>query len=193
MINNNLTFNLATGVVQQIIAHLQAISNLLPFLMSLTPEERQSLSTVSDARWPYVEKCAEYCKNHRGKIGMAQEDLDELLLTLQNFENLRLLYGLARDLLVGLRDTKMQVGANLYRQSRAGHATIEIARMKGRPGVESILEELDKLFEGQGNFKPKDQNTEEVPKTNTEMKVSSNQFKETEDDGTMEHPNDQLA
>jgi hypothetical protein len=151
MIFNALTASLPDSLVAQIVAWLNQCTTALPFLMNLTPEERRKLPSVSDNRLPYVLKVEEYCKTHRAKIGMSQENLNELLYYAKLFKDLTTLLRLLEDLERGVRDTQMQAGAILYRQSRIGHGQIKLAYLQGKPGVEAMLDNLDKLFEGQGN------------------------------------------
>lgn len=152
MILNELNANLPSALVQQLISMIRQIVDSLPFMISLTGDERQKLTTVSDGRLPYVRKLVEYCTNHREKIGMSVENLAELQRYAQLFEDLTLLLRLVTDLRVGLRDTQMQAGAILFRLSRIGHGQIKLAYLQGKPGVEAALDDLDKLYDGQGNF-----------------------------------------
>ncbi len=135
----------------RLVAFLQQMRGDLPFLISLTPDERQALQNVSDGRLPYVLKCLEYSLEHREKIGMTVEDLAELEASARLFEQLTELVALVEDIFVGLRDTQMQAGAIFYRLTRGAHKQMKVAHKKGRPGMESILKEMDKLFANQGN------------------------------------------
>ena len=153
MISNSLNANLPATLVQQLVSFLVAIANSLPFLISLTPEERMALQSVSDGRLPYVQKCLEYCKAHRVKIGMSVEDLSELEAQALLFEQLGELLHLTEDIRTGLRDTHMQVSHNYFRLSRIAHGQMKLAYAKGRPGMEVMIDALDKLFENQGKSK----------------------------------------
>lgn len=113
-----------------------------------------ALQSISDGRLPYVKKCLEYCRAHRVKIGMSVEDLAELEEHALLFEQLGKLLHLTDDIRVGLRDTHMQVSNNYFRLSRIAHGQMKLAYAKGRPGMEIMIDDLDKLFEAQGKAKP---------------------------------------
>lgn len=151
MIQNSIDATLQDATMLRLVAFIQQMEGDLPFLISLTPEDRQALQSVADARLPYVLKCLAYCVEHRENIGMTIEDLAELQANARLFDQLTELVALVEDIYVGLRDTQMQAGAIFYRLTRGAHGQLKIAHKKGRPGMESILTELDKLFEGQGN------------------------------------------
>jgi hypothetical protein len=150
MITNFINATVSDQLMLRLVTYLQRITSALPFMISLKPEERVKLQSVSDGRLPYVLKCLEYCMAHRAKIGMSAEDLAELEATARLFEQLSELLHLVDDLKVGLRDTQMQVGANYYRLSRGVHGQMKLAYDKGRPGMENMLGDMDKLFESQG-------------------------------------------
>lgn len=153
MIMNVIVAVLTDQVMQRLVAFLEQISADLPLLTNLTAEERQSVQSIADGRLPYVRKCLRYCKAHRVKVGMTPENLAELVAIEKLFTQLSKLLRLMGNLRYGLGDTQMQVGANLFRLSRAAHLQMEIAYANGKPGIEAMLDDMDKLFEGQGNFK----------------------------------------
>ncbi len=150
MLNNFLNGNLPPATVQRIKAVLAQCGTDMPFMISLTPTERQTIPSVSDGRLPYVLKLVDVARQHRVKIGMSVEDFDDLQRQAQLFEDLTEILYLIEDLRNGVRDTRMQVGAILYRLCRAGHAQMEIAYSKGKPGLEAMLDNLNKLFANQG-------------------------------------------
>lgn len=149
MIFNELNDDLLASTVIRILMLLREILDNLS-LKGLTSDERKTLQSVADGRLAYVQKAVQYCKDNRAKIGMSQEDLDELERYGQMFADLSHLFSVVETLYSGLRDTKMQAGAILYRLSRGAHAQMKLARDKGKPGIEPLIDSLDKLFENQG-------------------------------------------
>ncbi len=153
MIMNVIVAVLTDQVMQRLVAFLEQIAADLPFLTNLTADERQSVQSIADGRLAYVRKCLKYCKAHRRKVGMTPENLAELVAIGKLFEQLTRLMHLVDDHRFGLGDTMLQVGANVFRLARATHDQMEIAYANGKPGMERIVDDMDKLFEGQGNFK----------------------------------------
>lgn len=157
MRNEFLQEQLTAATMLQITETLKLINSELPFMISLTPTERRYMPSIADRRLPYVYKLVEYAGIHRAKIGMTQEYLDELLQYASFFDALTEIFNLVDGLTEGLRDTRLQVGATLFRHSRAGHKLIAMASEKGRPGLQPILNDLDALFSKQGRRKSKPQ------------------------------------
>lgn len=144
---------LSDQLMLRLTAFLDQIAADLPFLTNLTGDERQTVQSIADGRLPYVRKCLKYCKSHRLKIGMTPENLAELVAIDKLFKQLSKLMTKMDVLRYSLGDTQKQVGANAFRLCRAAHLQMEIAYANGKPGMERILEDMDKLFDGQGNFK----------------------------------------
>lgn len=136
-----------------LIAELRTI---LGFGITLTKEQKEVLLRVEDGRIPFVEKAIEYGKQEP-KIVPPFTDLDEYTKDLTLFKALS---GIARELSSLneiVTDTRMAAGSDAFSEALRIYKISKEAAKAGVPGTKSMVDELSKLFQGQGkNKKNKD-------------------------------------
>jgi hypothetical protein len=150
MIINVIHGRLSDATLEKFLRYLEEMEADMPFLLGLDPAERMKLQSIGDNRFAYVMMCLEYCLAYHEIIGMPAADVTDLEEAGTLYLRLTDLLQQVDDFRTGLFHTQIQAGANFYRLSRFAHKTIRIAHAKGRPGMESALEQLDKKFENQG-------------------------------------------
>lgn len=116
----------------------------LPRLLSLDSDERQRVNPISDGRLPYTEKCLEAVRMHAGELEMTTEETEQFQQLAFDFEQLAHYRRLVEELALALRDTGMWVGSEYMAQCRIVHDSVRLAVRKGKPGLRSVLEDLDK-------------------------------------------------
>ena len=116
-----------------------------PYLVQLTPEERQSAMTVADRREPFVNKSLDYARKNPVLFpGFMDLDRFKNDVDVLNFhkEVLRLL----EPFMESLKDTMFTAGDEAYRTSTAFYRNVDLARKNGVVATDAIFTDLAKLF-----------------------------------------------
>lgn len=129
---------------------LQEVQDLLaPYLIALTPTERQALPKMSDRSVPFVEKVMDYAKENP-QLGPAYLEVNELEIDVQSVRDLNQIARKAHKLASGLDDTMMLAGSEAYVASLAYYNSVKGAAKLNVPGAKPIHDDLKKRFETQG-------------------------------------------
>lgn len=144
--DNKVNFSIPDQVVADAAACLAEASNLLkPYLIALTPAERQELPKMSDGTEPFVLKCLDYCQSNP-EFGPAFTNFNELKADMKVYEQLIPLYRLVLQFENKLNDTIMQAGAESYVASLSYYNSVKYAAKMNAPGAKAIAEDLSKRF-----------------------------------------------
>lgn len=151
MSNENIvSIQLPEKDLQKVLESLKTINEVLsPYLLALTPQERQNLPKMSDKTFPFVEKSLEYCKSNP-EFAPAYMNIEELSIDLKAVEDLTQIYRIVEQLSEGLNDTIMLSGSEAYTSALTYYNSIKQATKINVPKAKAIFEDLKKRFEGQG-------------------------------------------
>ena len=123
---------------------VETIKSNLPFLISLSPSDRQKLVTVGNAFKPFVEKTTEVLKQHPDIIP-GVFDKDEYLkdVKLSNdltpvFESIKSLFESIDDTLLALRSDSLHASLDIYSSVKATKNL--------KPGMDVVYADLKKFF-----------------------------------------------
>lgn len=122
-----------------------ALALLKPYLLALSPADRQAIPKMSDGTQPFVEKTIAYCESMPHFI---PQYLNATVLT----NNMALYYQLipllrvVKQLNNGLDDTAMKAGAECYAFSLNYYNSVKQASRMDIPGAKAIVEDLRKRF-----------------------------------------------
>jgi hypothetical protein len=128
-------------------------TTLKPYLIALTPAERQELPKMSDGTVPFVKKSLEYAQTNAAFVP-AYIDVNELKTDLNAVEALSQIFRPVAQLNLNLEDTITLSGSEAYVASLAFYNSVKQATKMNVPGAKAIAEDLRIRFGGQGKRPP---------------------------------------
>jgi hypothetical protein len=144
MAYQNITASLTPADIQEIKAAFATIQKKLPFIVTLSAEERRKLFKMGDKRLAFVNTSLIAAQSNRD-ILPASFDLDEFVRDYQLAANLtEVLIGL-RQLTEQVDDTLMAVGSEAMGSSLTVYDYVKTAAKK-TPGLKTIAEQLGERF-----------------------------------------------
>ncbi|OUL34487.1 hypothetical protein BV372_13885 [Nostoc sp. T09] len=145
----NITASLTPEDIQEIKAALQTIQKKLPFLVTLSVEERRKLFKMGDKSLAFVNNSLTAAQSNRD-ILPASFDVEEFMRDYQ-------LAATLTELLTGLRqvteqvdDTLLAVGSEAMSSSLTVYDYVKTAAKK-TPGLKTIAEQLGERFKAMKN------------------------------------------
>lgn len=131
--------------------HLEAIKELLPFIINLTIDQRRKLPKMNHRRKPFVEKVLYYASNDQSLIpphidveAMKRNvDLYNKLTRIE--EGLNMVKEMISDTLIGCGSDNLNTAYQIYK-------AYQIAGDSHIPGIDSVLEDLREFFK-RGKYK----------------------------------------
>lgn len=130
-------------------ALILATTTLKPYLIALTPIERQELPKMSDGTVPFVQKTLEYAQNYPAFVP-AYIDIKELKTDFDAVAALTQVFRWVEQLHLNLSDTMTLCGSEAYVASLAFYNSVKQAAKINVPGAKAITEDLKSRFAGQG-------------------------------------------
>lgn len=147
---NVVSIKIPENELEKVLASLKVVNEVLqPYLLALTPQDRQNLPKMSDKTFPFVEKSLEYCKSNP-EFAPAYLNVEELSIDFKAVEDLTQIYRIIEQLSEGLNDTIMLSGSEAYTSALTYYNSIKQATKINVPKAKAIFEDLKKRFEGQG-------------------------------------------
>jgi|JFJP01.1.fsa_nt_gi hypothetical protein len=151
MAYQNISESLSEERMATIKAAINTITNELPFLITLSSEERKSLYKLGSKSIDFVRDCNNVANNY-GEILPSGFDkagfTDDTLLFAQLSELRMLLDSLSEK----VNDTTVAVGNESLKASLIVYDYVKTAS-KSQAGLKSVAEQLKQRFKGQGNAK----------------------------------------
>ncbi|MBS3770712.1 MAG: hypothetical protein V5A51_10005 [Bacteroidales bacterium] len=125
--------------------NLKGITDEMPFLIDMTPEERRSRSVMNSARKPFVEKTIAYGEKDP-RIVPNYLDIEEMKKSMKLYEQLVELGAEFKRVGEGLSDTAAAIGENLWTGGLSIYDSSKTASRNGVPGIDSVLNDLKAFF-----------------------------------------------
>lgn len=122
-----------------------ALTVLKPYLIALTPHERQISAKISDRSLPFVEKTRDYTVSAPGFIPPYM-DATKLQNDLIVYDQLIELLRISKQLTNGLDDTALKSGGDSFTNALNYYNSVKQAARINVPGAKSIHEDLKKRF-----------------------------------------------
>lgn len=144
---NRVSAVLSEADLLEIEAHLDAIRAKMPFLVSLTAQERRELAKLGEKSVGFEEKCETYMRSHPqflpGFLSLEEINKDRALRS-------QLLRVRAKEqaLADDTADTAMVTGSEVWRADLAYYKNVQEAAKHGVPGAEAIYQDLASRFPG---------------------------------------------
>jgi hypothetical protein len=147
---NRISIKLAPADLQKVADAIKvATDTLQPYLIALTPIERQQLPKMSDGNFPFVQKSLEHAQTNAPFVP-AYLDVAELKVDMDAVENLLQLFRPIEQLYLNLQDTMTLSGSEAYVAALAFYNSVKQAAKMNVPGAKAIAEDLSLRFSGQG-------------------------------------------
>ena len=144
--DNKINFSIPDEVVVDVISKIaDAINQLKPYLIALTPTERHDLPKMSDGSLPFVQKCLDYCQLHP-EFAPTYVNFGSLVKDMEIYQQIVPIYRLVLPLENKLNDTAMEAGAESYITSLSYYNSVKLAAKADIPGAKAIYEDLKKRF-----------------------------------------------
>lgn len=148
---NLVSIEISEKEIAQVNDAIAVISNTLkPYLITLKPEQRQSLPKMSDQSIPFVNKALEYSNTHP-EFAPGFVSLPELKKDIAAFEQLRNVARRIEEVQVALEDTSMLAGSEAYVATLSYYNNTKQAVKQNIPGAKVVYDDLKKRFEDNGN------------------------------------------
>ena len=147
--DNRVSANLSPEAIAEIRGAIRVIHGQLPFLLSLTSQERKEMAKLGDKSVGFDEKCVAYMASHPeftpGFVEPAEVAKDRSLRS-QILEFSAELNTLNQ----AVDDTLMVLGSELWMADLAYYQSVREAARRGRGGADSIYQDLRQRFPGGG-------------------------------------------
>ncbi|BAY90718.1 MULTISPECIES: hypothetical protein [unclassified Tolypothrix] len=144
MVYQNITGSLSPQDIQEIKASLQTIQQKLPFLVTLSNEERRRLLKMGDKSLAFVNNSVTAAQSNRD-ILPASFDVEELVRDYQLATALTELLTSIRQLNEQVDDTLLAVGSEAMTSSLTVYDYVKTAAKK-TPGLKTVAEQLGERF-----------------------------------------------
>jgi hypothetical protein len=144
---NKINFIVPDEVITLVTEKLnEAVAALQPYLIALTPEERQTIPKMSGKTMPFVEKTLEYGES-APQFAPPYMDREAPFSDMKVLQQLTPLFRIIKAMNDGLDDTIMEAGGEGFVNALSYYNSVKQASKMNVPGAKSIFEDLSKRFE----------------------------------------------
>jgi hypothetical protein len=152
---NSVSIQISDADMDKVLDALKTIDAILkPYLVALTPAERQALPKMSDKTTPFVEKCLEYAQTNP-QFAPSYMNVGELLIDMKAVNDLTKILRPIEQLNENLNDTTMLSGSEAYTAALTYYNSVKQAAKMNVPNAKTIYEDLVKRFEKSSKKKEK--------------------------------------
>jgi len=159
MRDNRHTRAIPENVLAEALAKTSELAALLePYLLALTPTERQEILKMGPKTLDFVEKAHGFAHTNPNVV-LPFLDLDAFDADFADANGIWNLYTQARQIVDGLYDTQMIAGGEAYQSALLMYKSARAAAAQDIPGAKTVYDELKKCFPRTGR-KKKSERTE---------------------------------
>ena len=162
--DNRISAEVTAATKTAILTKLTEITDLLPFLINLTKDERVQLPKMGPASLAFDEQCASYMASAPNLVPpfvTAAEVTKDRNLRLVLADVLRE----ARKLCEKLDDTLMLVGSEIWMADLSFYQTVRQAARRDVPGADTIYDDLKVRFPGTAGDPEEEEEPSPTPPT----------------------------
>ncbi len=124
---------------------VEAATLLQPYLLALTPAEKQELPKMGPKTLNFVEKSHQAAHENPTLVPQYLE-MDAFDVDFADAHGLWTLYNRIRQLEEGVADTQMTAGSEAYQSALVFYNSVKVAASSGVNGAKAVYEELKKRF-----------------------------------------------
>ena len=157
--NNRINTTIDAAVLATIKTKLSEINAALPFLISLTPDERKNLPKINEANKIFVEDAITGMQNNPAIIP-SYLNLGNVKNDLTLFQQLDDVMSITNQLNQKISDTQMLAGSEAYVSSLTAYRLFESASNAGVDGTTAVYNSLRQRFSNQGSSESAAKNNE---------------------------------
>ena len=153
--SNRLNTTLPEASMMLIKSLLEQIQSLLPFIIGLTPAERQAIPKINVSNKSFTEDALSILANNNG-LFPSFINVVNLNNDLTLYRQLDELATISRQLTEKIEDTQMLAGSEAYVTALSIYRLTEAAAAAGMPGADVLYWQLKERFanNGSGNTAP---------------------------------------
>jgi hypothetical protein len=152
---NLVNKGIPASVLEQALKQVREARALLaPYLISLTPEERESIPKMGDKSLAFVTKAAEYAQS-LPKLMPPFLDVDGLVVDAGVSSDLLEVYLELNGFTLDVDSTRMEAGSEGYTAALVAYSSLKTAATLNQPGAQAAVTVLEPRFAGQGKRKKK--------------------------------------
>ena len=144
---NLVSASLTPADIGEIKQALQTINTKLPFLISLTDEQRTGGLRLGDKSFGFIDKVDSYIKSNP-QLVPSYLDTTEFGKDYQLTKDLLEIMRIIKPLTVNMEDTCTESGIEAFAAALAYYNAIKTAAKQGVPGAQAIYDDLQKRFPG---------------------------------------------
>jgi hypothetical protein len=125
----------------------EALTLLTPYLLALTPVERQGMPKMGEKTISFVEKAYDFAKQNPNLVPPYLE-MTAFGTDFTDAHGLWTLHNLVLQLEEGISDTEMTAGSEAYQAALVFYKSVKMAAAQDIPGAKAVYEELKTRFPG---------------------------------------------
>lgn len=144
MAQNLISAQLSGEAITAIQQHLEGIKSNLPFLLSLSAEEKVALLVLGNAYKPLVDKASEAVE-HYPQILSGTFDKNEFKQDYALLRSFETIVRLVRDLATTIEDTNIAIGSDLLSASFEVYGEVQ-KHKDSVPGLAPLADEMKAFF-----------------------------------------------
>ena len=145
--DNRVSAEITDSVKAEVLAKFQDIKTLLPFLVTLTKDEKKSISTISTERGAMDETFHTEMSAHPDLVP-SYVDSAELAKDRELRLDLLEILQAAREVCDAVEDTAHVAGSDILLAYLAFYSNTKQAAKRGVPGTGTLLDNLSRFFPG---------------------------------------------
>jgi hypothetical protein len=154
MKNNQHSQAIPSTVLVQAQAKVDEVRALLaPYLLALTPEERQNLPKMGPRTIAFVEKAYDFARQNPGMVPLFL-DVVSFGTDFADAHSLWTLRNTVQQLEEAVDDTEMAAGSEAYQAALVFYHSVKAAAAQDVPGAKAVYEELKSRFPHAGKRRP---------------------------------------
>ncbi|GHU23967.1 hypothetical protein FACS1894172_16400 [Spirochaetia bacterium] len=155
MKNNKHSQAIPIEVLTEVQTKIDEASTLLkPYLIALTPKERQKLPKMGSKTLSFVEKALDFSKQNQ-IFNPSYLDIDAFSIDFNDAHELWALVNSVEQLYANLDDTEMVAGSEAFQAALLFYNSVKLAAAQDVPGAKTIYDELKNRFP-RGKHKKRD-------------------------------------
>jgi len=151
--SNLISTQISDEDLQSVLQAINTIQQKLPFLLKLSPGDKKTIAMLDDGRYPFASKAVDYASREIS-ICPNKQLLDEAMKDLNVYDNLQTVDRELNRISEMVTDTRKRAGAELYEFSRVVYKMAKLSASIGTPGTQSIVDDLGRLYTGNGKSVP---------------------------------------
>lgn len=146
---NLVSASITADVKAEIQSHINAIAAALPFLISLTNDERKGGIKLGDKTVAFIDKALAYSTSNPS-LTPGYVNLDEIQKDYKLQKDLNDIQQYMAGLLQQIEDTRHEAGVEALNGILSFYNAVRVASEKDVPGARAIYEDLSIRFPGRG-------------------------------------------